>query len=213
MNAIFTLEFFTQKAPGYKGKIMDNRIKQTPCVIWFTGYSGAGKSSLASEVEQQLNALGLRTCRLDGDIVRKGLCKDLGFSKQDREENIRRIGHMAQQRVQEGLIVLCAFISPFREGRNKVRALFKEGQFIEVFVDTPLEVCEQRDVKGLYKKARAGEIKEFTGIDSPYENPLKPDLHIKNNDDITLASSAKRIINYLNMTITHNDVEFGLGFF
>jgi adenylyl-sulfate kinase len=192
---------------------MHNTIKQIPCVIWFTGYSGAGKSSLASEVEQQLNALGLRTCSLDGDNVRKGLCKDLGFSKQDREENIRRIGHMAQQKVQEGFIVLCAVISPFRESRDKVRALFKEGQFIEVFVDTPLEVCEQRDVKGLYKKARAGEIKEFTGIDSPYENPLKPDLHIKNNDDITLVSSAKRIINYLNMTVTHNDVEFGLGFF
>jgi adenylyl-sulfate kinase len=213
MSAIFALEFYTRKAPGDKGKIMHNTIKQIPCVIWFTGYSGAGKSSLASEVEQQLNALGLRTCSLDGDNVRKGLCKDLGFSKQDREENIRRIGHMAQQKVQEGFIVLCAVISPFRESRDKVRALFKEGQFIEVFVDTPLEVCEQRDVKGLYKKARAGEIKEFTGIDSPYENPLKPDLHIKNNDDITLASSAKRIINYLNMTITHNDVEFGLGFF
>jgi adenylyl-sulfate kinase len=190
---------------------MNNSIKQTPCVIWFTGYSGAGKSSLANEVEQQLNALGLKTCRLDGDIVRKGLCKDLGFSKQDREENTRRIGHMAQQKVQEDLIVLCAVISPFRGGRNKVRSLFKEGQFIEVFVDTPLEVCEQRDVKGLYKKARAGEIKEFTGIDSPYENPLKPDLHIKNNDDITLVSSAKRIIKYLHMTVTHNNIEPSLG--
>ncbi|MGK0248449.1 MAG: adenylyl-sulfate kinase [Oleispira sp.] len=198
MSAIFALEFYTRKAPSDQLKIMNNSIKQRPCVIWFTGYSGAGKSSLASEVERQLNALGLRTCSLDGDIVRKGLCKDLGFSKQDREENIRRIGHVAQERVQEDHIVLCAFISPFREGRNKVRALFKEGQFIEVFVDTPLEICEQRDVKGLYKKARAGDIKEFTGIDSPYENPLKPDLHIKNNDDITLVNSAKRIINYLN---------------
>jgi adenylyl-sulfate kinase len=173
-------------------------IKKTPCVIWFTGYSGAGKSSLANEVEQQLNALGLKTCSLDGDIVRNDLCKDLGFSKQDREENIRRIGHVAQQKVQEDFFVVCAFISPFQEGRNKVRALFKEGQFIEVFVDTPLEICEKRDVKGLYKKARAGDIKEFTGIDSPYEIPLKPDLHIKNNDNITLVSSAKRIINYLN---------------
>jgi adenylyl-sulfate kinase len=193
--------------------MMNNSIKQIPCVIWFTGYSGAGKSSLASEVEQQLNALGLKTCSLDGDIVRKGLCKDLGFSKEDREENIRRIGHMAQERVQEDLIVLCAFISPFRESRNKMRALFKEGQFIEVFVDTPLEVCERRDVKGLYKKARAGDIKEFTGINSPYENPLNPDLHIKNDDNITLVNSAKRIINYLNMTVTHNDIEFGLGSF
>jgi adenylyl-sulfate kinase len=199
MRAIFALEFCTRKAPSDKLKIMNNIIKQIPCVIWFTGYSGAGKSSLANEVEQQLNSLGLKTCSLDGDIARNGLCQDLGFSKQDRDENIRRIGHVAQERVQEGLIVLCAFISPFREGRNQVRALFKEGQFIEVFVDTPLEICERRDVKGLYKKARAGEIKEFTGIDSPYEIPLKPDLHMQNNDDITLMSSAKRIINYLNI--------------
>ncbi|MFT6113899.1 MAG: adenylylsulfate kinase [Oleispira sp.] len=100
--------------------------------------------------------------------------------------------------VQENLIVLCAFISPFQDGRDNVRALFKKGQFIEVFVDTPLDVCEQRDVKGLYRKARAGEVKEFTGIDSPYEKPLNPDIHIKNNDNITLVSSAKRIINFLN---------------
>jgi adenylyl-sulfate kinase len=201
MNAIFALEFCTRKALIDKLKMMNNSIKQIPCVIWFTGYSGAGKSSLANEVAQQLNALGLKTYSLDGDIVRKGLCKDLGFSKQDREENIRRIGLVAQEKVQEDLIVLCAFISPFREGRNEVRALFKEDQFIEVFVDTPLEICERRDVKGLYKKARAGDIKEFTGIDSPYENPLKPDLHIKNNGDITLVNSAKRILNYLNIQI------------
>lgn len=161
-----------------------------PCVIWFTGYSGAGKSSLASEVEKQLNILGLKTSGLDGDIVRNGLCKDLSFSKQDREENIRRIGHVAHQMVQAELIVLCAFISPFRESRDSVRALFDEGQFIEVFVDTPLKVCEQRDVKGLYKKARAGQIKEFTGIDSPYEKPLMPEVHIKYEKPDKLINSA-----------------------
>lgn len=172
-----------------------------PCVIWFTGYSGAGKSSLASEVEKQLNTLGLKTSGLDGDIVRNGLCKDLSFSKQDREENIRRMGHVAHQMVQAELIVLCAFISPFRESRENVRALFEEDQFIEVFVDTPLEVCEQRDVKGLYKKARAGEVINFTGIDSPYEIPLNPEIHIKMNSNASLGKSLEesvyKIIHYL----------------
>lgn len=169
-----------------------------PCVIWFTGYSGAGKSSLAAEVEKQLNGLGLKTSSLDGDIVRTGLCKDLGFSKQDREENIRRIGHVAQQMVDAELIVLCAFISPFRDSRNKVRALFKDDEFIEVFVDTPLAICEERDIKGLYKKARAGEIKNFTGINSPYEKPLTAEIHIEIDNKLTLEESAQLIINYLN---------------
>jgi adenylylsulfate kinase len=168
--------------------------KQKPCVIWFTGYSGAGKSSLACEVEKQLIAKGFQTSLLDGDIVRIDLCKDLSFSKQDREENIRRVGLMAHQLVEAGMIVLCAFISPFRESREKVRALFNDGEFIEVFVDTPLEICEQRDVKGLYEKARAGEIADFTGIDSPYEKPLQPEVHIKQQDDQSIHNSAKSII-------------------
>jgi adenylyl-sulfate kinase len=172
-------------------------IKLKPCVIWFTGYSGAGKSSLAFEVEKHLNSLGLKTSCLDGDIMRNGLCKDLSFSKEDREENIRRIGHVAHQMIQSDLIVLCAFISPFRESRDKVRALFKEGQFFEVFVDTPLATCEQRDIKGLYKKARAGEIIEFTGIDSPYEKPLQPEVHIKNTHHVSITESAKLVISYL----------------
>jgi adenylylsulfate kinase len=172
-------------------------IKLKPCVIWFTGYSGAGKSSLAFEVEKHLNSLGLKTSSLDGDIVRNGFCKDLSFSKEDREENIRRIGQVAHQMVQADLIVLCAFISPFRDSRDEVRALFQEGQFIEVFVDTPLEVCEERDVKGLYKKARAGEVKEFTGIDSPYEKPLQPEVCIKSDNNFTVKESAKLVINYL----------------
>ena len=168
-----------------------------PCVIWFTGYSGAGKSSLAAEVEKQLNAQGFKTSLLDGDIVRTGLCKDLTFSKQDREENIRRVGHMAHQLVDAGMIVLCAFISPFRESRDNVRKLFNDGQFIEVFVDTSLDICEQRDVKGLYKKARAGEINDFTGIDSPYEKPLSPEVHIQANSEISIESSAECVLSYL----------------
>ena len=126
-----------------------------------------------------------------------GLCQDLSFSKQDREENIRRIGHVAQQMVNAGLIVLCAFISPFRQSRDKVRALFNDGEFIEVFVDTPLEICEQRDEKGLYKKARAGDIKEFTGIDSPYEKPLQAEIHIQSEAQASILISAQKIINYL----------------
>ena len=169
-----------------------------PCVIWFTGYSGAGKSSLAAEVEKQLVAQGIQTSLLDGDIVRMGLCKDLSFSKQDREENIRRVSHMAHQLVDAGMIVLCAFISPFRESRNKVRELFNDGEFIEVFVDTSLEICEQRDLKGLYKKARSGELLEFTGIDSPYEKPLEPEVHIHHNNGYSIAESAELVINYLN---------------
>lgn len=174
---------------------MMNTLK--PCVIWFTGYSGAGKSSLAAEVERQLKELGIQTSLLDGDIVRTGLCKDLSFSKQDREENIRRVGYMAHQLVDAGMIVLCAFISPFRESRDNVRALLKKGEFIEVFVDTSLEVCEQRDVKGLYQKARAGEINDFTGIDSPYENPLSPEIHIKADTEVSIEASAAFVLSYL----------------
>ena len=168
-----------------------------PCVIWFTGYSGAGKSSLACEMEKQLNQQGLQTSLLDGDIVRTGLCQDLSFSKQDREENIRRVSHMAHQLVDAGMVVLCAFISPFRESREKARTLFNDGEFIEVFVDTPVEVCEQRDVKGLYQKARAGELIEFTGIDSPYEKPLSPEVHIQQNNERTVVESAERVIHFL----------------
>lgn len=168
-----------------------------PCVIWFTGYSGAGKSSLAAAVETQLKAQGIQTSILDGDIVRTGLCQDLSYSKQDREENIRRVGHMARQLIDTHTVVLCAFISPFRESRDKVRALFNKGDFIEVFVDTPLEICEQRDAKGLYKKARSGVIKDFTGIDSPYEKPQDPEIHIKSTSGNTLAESAQIIVRYL----------------
>ena len=145
-------------------------------VIWFTGLSGAGKSTLAHAVEEELHQRGCRTFVFDGDNVRHGLCSDLSFSLEDRQENIRRIGEMAKLFVEAGVIALTAFISPLRADRERVRGLMPHGDFIEVYVKCPVEVCESRDVKGMYKKARAGLIKEFTGISSPYEAPEHPDL-------------------------------------
>ena len=147
-------------------------------IIWFTGLSGAGKSTLAHAVEEALHQRGCRTFVLDGDNVRHGLCGDLGFSPQDRVENIRRIGEVAKLFMEAGVIVLTAFISPFRADRERVRGMVEHGDFIEIFCDSPLEVCESRDVKGLYKKARAGQISEFTGISSPYEAPENPELTV-----------------------------------
>ncbi len=152
---------------------------QTPRVLWFTGLSGSGKSSIANALEQQLFTLGKRTYILDGDNVRHGLNKDLGFTAQDRIENIRRVAEVAKLMVDAGLIVITTFISPFREDRAYARSIFETGEFLEIFVDTPLALCEQRDPKGLYKKARQGEIKNFTGLDSPYEPPLQPDIHLR----------------------------------
>ena len=151
---------------------------QRGCVLWFTGLSGAGKSAIANLVEQKLHAQGHHTYLLDGDNVRHGLNKDLGFTDADRVENIRRVAEVARLMVDAGLIVLTAFISPFRAERGMARSLVQEGEFVEVFVDTPLEVAEQRDVKGLYKKARRGELKNFTGIDSPYEAPEEPEVRL-----------------------------------
>jgi len=149
---------------------------QKPCILWFTGLSGSGKSTLANALERRLYDEGHHSYLLDGDNVRHGLNKDLGFSDKDRIENIRRIGEVAKLFVDSGLIAMTAFISPFRSDREMVRALVKEGEFVEIFVDTPIEVCESRDPKGLYKKARAGQIKNFTGIDSPYEAPESPEI-------------------------------------
>jgi len=149
-----------------------------PCVLWLTGLSGSGKSTIANIVERQLHALGARTYLLDGDNVRHGLSKDLGFTAADRVENIRRIGEVARLMVDAGLIVITAFISPFRSERQLARSMVESGEFLEIFVDTPLEVVERRDPKGLYRKARRGELKNFTGIDSPYETPEAPDVHI-----------------------------------
>lgn len=145
-------------------------------IIWFTGLSGAGKSTLAHAVEEYLHQNGCRTFVLDGDNVRHGLCGDLGFSAADRVENIRRVGEIAKLFMEAGIIVLTAFISPFREDRNRVRTMVQPGEFIEIHCQCPVEVCEQRDTKGLYKKARAGQIEQFTGISSPYEAPNMPEL-------------------------------------
>ncbi|MCY1433178.1 Adenylyl-sulfate kinase [compost metagenome] len=149
-----------------------------PVILWLTGLSGTGKSTIANLLEKQLYALGVRTYLLDGDNVRHGLNRDLGFTAADRVENIRRIGEVSKLMVDAGLVVISAFISPFRAERDLARSLVEEGEFVEIFVDTPLEVVEQRDPKGLYKKARRGELKNFTGIDSPYEVPESPEVHI-----------------------------------
>jgi adenylylsulfate kinase len=145
-------------------------------ILWFTGLSGAGKSTLAHAVEEVLHQRGCRTIVLDGDNVRHGLCGDLGFSQEARVENIRRVGEVAKLFMDAGVIVLTAFISPFRADRERVRCMVEQGEFIEIYCDSPIEVCEQRDVKGLYKKARAGQIAEFTGISSPYEPPEQAEL-------------------------------------
>jgi adenylylsulfate kinase len=151
-------------------------------LLWFTGLSGSGKSTLAHALEEELHQRSCRTYVFDGDNVRHGLCNDLGFSTEDRSENIRRIGEMAKLFVDAGVIALTAFISPIREDRERARGLFPHGDFIEVFVSCPLEVCETRDVKGLYKKARSGEIANFTGISAPYDVPEKPEITIETQD-------------------------------
>lgn len=166
---------------------------QKPVLLWFTGLSGSGKSTIANAVESKLLSLRKFSYLLDGDNVRHGLNKDLGFSDDDRVENIRRIGEVAKLFVDSGQIVLTAFISPFASDREQVKNLFEEGQFLEVYIDTPIEVCEQRDPKGLYKKARAGEIKNFTGVGSEYQPPLDPDIHIKTSG-ITIEECAAMII-------------------
>ncbi len=170
--------------------------KQRPCLLWFTGLSGSGKSTIAGAVESKLAERLQHTTLLDGDNVRHGLCGDLAFSKEDRNENIRRVGEVANLMVESGLIVLTAFISPFKENRDIVRGTLKEGEFIEVYIDTPISICEQRDPKGLYKKARAGEIKDFTGIGSPYQPPEHPEITI-NNYDISVEDAANKVIAYL----------------
>jgi len=174
-----------------------NLKKQKPCVIWFTGLSGSGKSTIANALEVKLNALEKHTYLLDGDNIRMGLNKGLTFSNEDRIENIRRIGEVSKLFVDSGIIVLTAFISPFIKERESVKKMLDEGEFIEVFVDTPLSLCESRDPKGLYQKARKGEIENFTGISSPYEAPLSPKIHLKTEEE-DIETSVGEIINYLN---------------
>jgi adenylylsulfate kinase len=165
-------------------------------ILWFTGLSGAGKSTLAHCVEESLHQKGCRTFVLDGDNIRHGLCGDLGFSIEDRTENIRRIAEVAKLMMEAGVITLTAFISPFRSEREKARKIFPHGEFLEIYCDCPLDVCEQRDVKGLYKKAREGEIKNFTGISSPYEEPAKPELVVKTSE-VSLEECAKQVLDLL----------------
>ena len=169
---------------------------QTPKVIWFTGLSGSGKSSIANILEKKLQSLGRHTITLDGDNIRHGLNRDLGFTEADRVENIRRVGELAKLMLDSGLICITSFISPFESERSMARTLVSENEFIEVFVDTPLSVCEQRDVKGLYAKARAGEIPNFTGISSPFEAPKNPEIRI-DTTNISAEEAANQIVEFL----------------
>jgi bifunctional enzyme CysN/CysC len=169
---------------------------QKPAVLWFTGLSGAGKSTIANLVEQKLARLNRHTFLLDGDNVRHGLNRDLGFTDADRVENIRRVGEVARLMTDAGLIVITAFISPFRAEREMVRQMLPDGEFVEIFIDTPLAEAEKRDVKGLYAKARAGALKNFTGIDSPYEAPENAELRI-DTTDMSADQAADQIVDYL----------------
>ncbi|MFT6153669.1 MAG: adenylyl-sulfate kinase [Crocinitomicaceae bacterium] len=169
---------------------------QKPFVLWFTGLSGAGKSTIATAVGQKISEINDRVYLLDGDGVRKGLCADLTFTDSDRDENIRRVSEVAKLMVDSGFIVLAAFITPKHSHRQQARDKFQQGGFIEVFVDTAFEECEKRDIKGLYKKARSGGIKNFTGIDSQYERPNTSEIHIK-TDGINVEQCVSQIFNYL----------------
>jgi len=166
------------------------------CTVWLTGLSGSGKSTIAVALEKDLCARGVRSYILDGDNIRHGLNKNLGFSPADRTENIRRIGEVAKLFTDAGLVALTAFISPYRADRDQVRAIMQAGDFIEVFVDCPVETCEERDVKGLYKKARAGEIPEFTGISAPYEAPARPEL-VLDTQAQSVDQSVAALVDYL----------------
>jgi adenylylsulfate kinase len=168
----------------------------SPCVLWFTGLSGSGKSTTATALQAILRTKNCSSYLLDGDVLRTGLCKDLGFSMADRNENIRRVGEVAKLMVDAGIVVIAATISPLQQMRSDIRSLFAPSEFIEVFIDTPLAVCEQRDPKGLYRKARAGEIMQFTGIDSAYEAPPTPEIHLHTTIK-TPEQNALEIFNYL----------------
>ena len=172
-------------------------------LLWFTGLSGSGKSTIANVVEQELYKQGFKTYTLDGDNIRKGINNDLTFSPEDRTENIRRIAETANLMVDAGLVVLAAFVSPYKKDRDKIKHIVKDVNFVEIFVNTSVEECERRDVKGLYKKARAGEIKNMTGISAPYEAPENPDIEIKTEIE-TVDQAVNRIIEYLTPKIKLN---------
>ncbi|MEN8886941.1 MAG: adenylyl-sulfate kinase [Winogradskyella sp.] len=173
-------------------------------LVWFTGLSGSGKSTIANLVEHQLHKMGVKTYTLDGDNVRKGLNKNLTFSPQDRTENIRRIAETANLMVDAGLVVLAAFVSPYKKDRQNIRTILKDANFVEVFINTSLEECEKRDVKGLYKKARAGEIKNMTGISAPYEAPVNPDIEIKTENE-SIENSVKKIVDFITEKLKLNN--------
>ncbi|WP_370226981.1 adenylyl-sulfate kinase [Mesoflavibacter sp.] len=165
-------------------------------LIWFTGLSGSGKSTIANLVEQQLFEKGIKTYTLDGDNIRKGINNDLTFSPEDRTENIRRIAEISNLMIDAGLVVLAAFVSPYKKDRENVKNIVKNSNFVEVFINTSVEECERRDVKGLYKKARAGEIKNMTGISAPYEAPEQPDIEIK-TEEVSVKEAVNKIINHI----------------
>ncbi|MFK7781781.1 adenylyl-sulfate kinase [Psychroserpens sp.] len=170
--------------------------KQNSFLMWFTGLSGSGKSTIANVVEQKLFQQGIKTYTLDGDNIRKGINNDLSFSPEDRTENIRRIAEVANLMVDAGLVVLAAFVSPYKKDRENIKSIVKDVNFVEIFINTSIEECERRDVKGLYKKARAGEIKNMTGISAPYEAPENPDIEIKTENE-SIEAAAQRIVDYI----------------
>lgn len=171
-------------------------------LMWFTGLSGSGKSTIASAVEKELYEMGIKTYTLDGDNIRSGINSDLTFKPQDRTENIRRIAEIANLMIDAGLITLAAFVSPYKKDRDNIRSIVKDVNFVEIFIDTSIEECERRDVKGLYKKARAGEIKNMTGISAPYETPKNPDIKI-NTEKETVEQAVKKIIDYIKPKLQH----------
>lgn len=183
-----------------RGKVTsEDRARQNQhsgCVVWLTGLSAAGKSTIATELERELFSQGKHAFVLDGDNIRHGLCSDLGFSPEDRKENIRRIGEVAKLFAEAGFVCITAFISPYRSDRDLARRIAPEGKFIEVFLNAPVEVCAQRDPKGLYAKARAGEIKDFTGVSAPYEPPLNPEMELR-TDKMTLPECTTAILERL----------------
>ena len=174
------------------------KLKQHKSILlWFTGLSGSGKSTIANCVEQELHKNSIHTYTLDGDNIRKGLNSDLSFSPEDRSENIRRIAETARLMIDAGLVVLAAFVSPYRNDREHIRKIVGDDNMVEIFINTSIEECERRDVKELYKKARKGEIKNMTGISAPYESPLHPDIQI-NTEEVTIVDATKQIINFIN---------------
>ena len=167
--------------------------KHNSFLIWFTGLSGSGKSTIANVVEQELNKLGIHTYTLDGDNIRKGINKDLSFSQKDRTENIRRIAEVANLMIDAGIVTLAAFVSPYKKDRDNIKTIVKDVNFVEIYINTSIEECERRDVKGLYKKARAGEIKNMTGISAPYEAPENPDIEIK-TEELSINKAVEKIL-------------------